>query len=525
MLILNQKQLILAILVLTFGLRSEAQRVITSQYDNARTGANLNETTLTPRNVNPQQLGKIFTLHVDGDVYAQPLFLGGVEIPGKGRHDILFIATEHDSVYAFDAYGNPSSPLWQVNFLKNGWTTVPARDAQCPFIAPEVGITSTPVIDPDTGTLYVLARTKDQSGLLENKYAQRLHALAVTTGVEKFGGPVEITASLSGSGRGSSGGKLDFNPLRDNPRAALLLNHGTVYLTWASTCDVGPYHGWAMAYDAQSLKQKAVFNASPDGDDSGFWAGDTGPAADKAGHIFLATGNGRFDANKGGRDYGDTLLKLNGENLKLSDYFAPFNVAELDSSDSDLGSGGPMLLPDQPGAHPHLAVVEGKGGVLYLVDRDHLGHWQPENNSHALQTIALPNGVFGSMAYWNHSIYVLSDSDALRQFEVKDEKLSLESASGNKFPGVSATPTVSANGLKDGVVWLIRSKDWNSPATRAVLFAYDASNLTHELYDSEQNAGRDRAGMALRFNIPTVINGHVYVGAKNEVDVYGLVSH
>jgi hypothetical protein len=184
-----------------------------------------------------------------------------------------------------------------------------------------------------------------------------------------------------------------------------------------------------------------------------------------------------------------------------------------------------MLLPDQPGAHPHLAVVEGKGGVLYLVDRDHLGHWQPENNSHALQTIALPNGVFGSMAYWNHSIYVLSDSDALRQFEVKDEKLSLESASGNKFPGVSATPTVSANGLKDGVVWLIRSKDWNSPATRAVLFAYDASNLTHELYDSEQNAGRDRAGMALRFNIPTVINGHVYVGAKNEVDVYGLVSH
>ena len=290
-------------------------------------------------------------MHVDGDVYAQPLFLSGVEIPGKGRHDVLFVATEHDTVYAFDAYGSPSTPLWQVSFLKDGFTPVPAHDAECPFIAPEVGITSTPVIDPGTGTLYVLARTKDRAILFNGIYTQRLHALAVTTGVEKFGGPVEIQASMSGNGRGSSGGKLDFNPLRDNPRAALLLNHGAVYLTWASTCDVGSYHGWIMAYDARSLKQKAVFNASPDGDDSGIWAGDTGPAADKAGNIFVATGNGRFDAQKGGRDYGDTLLKLDGETLKPSDYFAPYNVDDLDANDSDLGSGGPMLLPDQPGDH------------------------------------------------------------------------------------------------------------------------------------------------------------------------------
>jgi len=324
----------LVMLAITFGVPAGAQKVVTSQYDNARTGTNLHETTLTPRNVNVQRLGKLFTLHVDGDVYAQPLFLAGVEIPGKGRHDVLFIATEHDSVYAFDANGNPSSPLWQVSLLKDGLTTVPADDAQCPFIAPEIGITSTPVIDPDSGTLYVQDRTKGRPILFEHEYPQRLHALDVATGQEKLGGPTEIHASVSGSGPGSSGGKLEFNPLRDNPRAAMLLSRGTVYLSWASTCDVGPYHGWMMAYDARSLQQKAVFNASPDGDDSGFWAGDTGPAADQAGDIFVATGNGRFDANKNGRDYGDTLLELDGQTLKIKDYFAPFNVDALDASDA-----------------------------------------------------------------------------------------------------------------------------------------------------------------------------------------------
>jgi hypothetical protein len=513
-----------AIVVVSFALAIPltAQKVVTSQYDNARTGANLSETSLTPNNVNAQHLGKLFTLQVDGDVYAQPLFLNGVKIPGKGRHDVLFIATEHDSVYAFDAYGKPSTPLWQTSFLKGDVTTVPARDAQCPFIAPEVGITSTPVIDAATGTLYVLVRTKE-SGLLSNSYSQHLHALAVTTGTEKFGGPVAIQASIEAHGRGSGQGKLDFNPLRDNPRAALLLNHGTVYLTWASTCDVGPYHGWVMSYDAHSLKQKAVFNASPDGDDSGIWAGDTGPAADQAGNIFVATGNGVFDANKGGRDYGDTLLRLDGQSLKINDYFAPFNVDALNAGDKDLGSGGPMLLPDQSGAHPHLAVVEGKGGTLYLLDRDHLGHWQADNDSHAVQTLPVPNGIFGSMTYWNHYLYMLSDGDALRQFEVKDGKLALKTASGNKFPGVSATPTVSANGSRDGVLWVLRSKGWNSPDRPAVLFAYDAADIGHELYDSEQNDSRDQAGLALRFNIPTVAHGHVYVGAKREVDVYGLL--
>jgi len=506
---------------------ARAQRVLTSQYDNARTGANLGETVLTPRNVNAQQFGKIFALKVDGDIYAQPLFFGGVEVPGKGRHDVLFIATEHDSVYAFDAYGKPASPLWQVSFLKDGVTPVPARNVECPFIFPEVGITSTPVIDAESGTLYVLVRTKEPGGQTSaTHYYQYLHALAVTTGLEKFGGPVELQASASGHGAGSFGvGKLSFDPLTENPRAALLLANGTVYLTWGSSCDVGPYHGWVMAYDAHSLKQKAVFNASPDADDSGFWASDTGPAADKDGSVFVATGNGRFDAAKGGRDYGDSLLKLDGQSLKLSDYFAPFNIDELDAGDSDLGSGGPMLLPDQPGPHPHLAVIAGKAGTIYLVDRDHMGHYHAADDSHAVQTVPGRGGVYGSMAYWNHSLYVLSDSDqgALREFAVKDGKLSLKASTESSFPRLCATPVVSASGSKDGVVWVLRSKSWNGPDQPAALYAFDAANVAHQLYSSEQKASRDRAGLALRFNMPTVVNGRVYVGARREVDVYGLL--
>jgi hypothetical protein len=515
------------IAVSMMGLWAGAQNVTTSQYDNARSGATRVETILTPRNVNVRQFGKLFTFKVDGDVYAQPLFLAGLEIPGKGRHDVLFIATEHDSVYAFDAYGHPALPLWHVSFLRKGVTTVPEDDVECPFIAPEVGITSTPVIDADTGTLYVLARTSEKKGLQSSHYTQRLHALAVTTGLEKFGGPVAVRATANGKGAGSQSGKVVFDPLRENPRASLLLTNGSVYLTWGSSCDVGPYHGWVMAYDAQTLKQKAVFNASPDADDSGFWAGDTGPAADEKGHLFLAAGNGRFDAASGGRDYGDSLLKLDRQSLKLHDYFAPFNAAELDAKDQDLGSGGPVLLPAQPGPHRDLVVIAGKGGTIYLIDRDHMGRYRPDNDSQAVQTIPSPGGgVFGSMAYWNHNLYVLSnsDKDALRQFTLRDGKLALKAASGSHFPAIGATPMVSANGLRDGVLWVLHSRAWNADDTNAVLFAFDALDSSRLLYASEQNPSRDRAGLAVRFNIPVIINGHVYVGAKREVDVYGLLS-
>jgi hypothetical protein len=517
-------ELFMLILVSAIGLPAGAQSVTTSQYDNARSGANRFETALTPRNVNVRRFGKLFTLKVDGDVYSQPLFLKGLDIPGKGRHDVLFVATEHDSVYAFDAYGHPASPLWRVTFLRKGVTTVPADDVQCPFIEPEVGITSTPVIDEDTGTLYVLVRTKEQTGSPRSAhYTQRLHALAVTTGIEKFGGSVEINATVNGRGTGSQSGKVKFDPLRQNPRASLLLANGLIFLSWASSCDVGPYHGWVMAYDVPTLKQKAVFNASPDGDDSGIWASDTGPAADEHGNLFLATGNGRFDAVKGGRDYGDSLLKLTGHSLKLDDYFAPFNVDKLDADDNDLGSGGPVLLPHQSGPHSRLVVVAGKDGTIYMIDRDHMGHFQQKDDGLAVQTVpSAGGGVFGSMAYWNHNLYVLSNSsnDALRQFLLHDGKLMLKAASGSRFPATAATPTVSANGARDGVLWVLRSNNDRN----GILYAFDAADSSHLLYDSEQNPSRDRAGITLHFNIPTIMNGHVYVGAKHEVDVYGLLN-
>jgi hypothetical protein len=504
-------------LLLSVSLAS-AQKVTTSQYDNSRQGANRIETILTPGNVNPQHFGRLFTLPVDGSVYAQPLFLPAVDIPGRGRHDVLYIATEHDSVYAFDAY-KPGPPLWHTSLLTSDTFPLSGDEVDCPFIYPEIGITSTPVIDERTGTLYVLARTRNGH---HSGYRQTLHALAVTNGVEKLGGPIEIHATVPGNGAGSSFGKLAFDPLRENPRAALLLANGAVTLTWGSSCDVGPYHGWIISYDAQTLQQRAVFNASANSNESGFWASDTGPAVDPHGNLIIATGNGRFDAAH--QSYGDSLLKLD-PHLKLTDYFTPSEAEKLDRTDGDLGSGGPLLLPDQPGPHPHLAVIAGKSGTIFLVDRDHMGNFQPNGNSHAVQTIPNKGGVYASSAFWNHTLYVLSDSDedALQAFDLANGHLTRKATSAGTFGAICATPTISANGDKDGILWVLRSKTWNGPDNFAELDAFDASNINHRLYSSEQNSTRDRAGTALRFNIPIVVNGHVYIGAKHEVDVYGLL--
>jgi len=499
-------------------------QVTTSQYDSARTGANLNETTLTPASVNAAGFGKLFALRVDGDIYAQPLYLTGVEIPGHGKHDVVFAATEHDSVYAFDAAGRPTTPLWRRSFLDpgGGITTVPAQAVQCPFIQPEIGITPTPVIDRHTGTLYVLARTKEGS-----RYVQRLHALAITSGVEKFGGPVEIKASVPGHGAAASGGRIDFDPLRELPRASLLLSAGQIYMTWASSCDVAPYHGWVMAYDAHTLAQTAVWNTSPDAEESGIWQSDTGPPADPDGNVFLATGNGRFDvADSLGRDYGDSVLKLAlaKGTLQVRDFFTPYNQKGLNSEDLDIGSGGPLLLPDQPGPHPHLLLVGGKQGVLYLIDRDHMGKFGPDNRQ-AVQVLPLSTGIYSAAAYWNQHVYIFAADDVLKDFALQQGRLSQRPVSQGitRFIDPGATPTISANGSHSGVVWVLRSKGWCSPDTPAVLYAFDAANVAHQLYSSEENHQRDRAGLCLRFNIPTVANGRVYAGAKGEVDVYGLL--
>ena len=505
----------LTLALLLAGYSPALSQVLTSQYDNARTSATLRETALTPANVNLRSFGKVFSYRVDGDVYAQPLFLPRVEIPGKGTHDVVFVATEHDSVYAFDAAGQPAGPLWHVSFLNSaaGIGTVPARDVACRFIAPDIGITPTPVIDAQTGTLYVLARTKESRGLLSSdRYAQTLHALAITTGAEKFGGPMEIKAPA-------------FDPLRELPRAGLLLAKGQIYLTWGSSCDVGPYHGWVMAYDARTLAQTAVFNTSPDAEQSGIWQSDNGPAADEDGNVYVATGNGRFTAATGGRDYGDSLLKLSliGGSLTVRDFFTPYDEKALNKDDADLGSGGPLVLPTQPGPHPHMLLIGGKGGSLYVLDRDRLGKYQRDSNSQAVQVIGFRGGVYSAPAYWNGHVYMLPSNDNLSDFPLVQGKLAKPVAmSDQKFGNPGATPAISANGTRNGIVWLLDTKAWNGADRPAVLHAYDAANVAHELYNTEQAPGRDRVGKTLRFTIPTVANGRVYVEAKGEVDVYGL---
>jgi hypothetical protein len=502
-------------------------QILTAQYDNARTGVILTETTLTPTNVNVGRFGKIFSLRVDGDVYAQPLFVPRVEIPGKGIHNVIFVATEHDSVYAFDAE-TPQDPLWHVSFLNaaESVTTVPARDVGCPFIRPEIGVTPTPVIDLQSGTLYVLARTKVSRGVFStDNFVQKLHALAITTGAEKFDGPVVIQASVKGSGAGGSGGEVKFDALRELPRAAMLLANAQVYLTWGSSCDVGPYHGWVMSYDAKTLKQTAVLNTSPDAEESGIWQSDNGPAADDAGNVYVATGNGRFTVARGGRDYGDSLLKLSGAGLKVLDFFTPFNEAAMNRDDADLGSGGPVLLPKQPGDPRGLVLVGAKDGNLYVLDQDRLGKYQTGSNSHAVQVIQSRDGMYAAPAYWNGHVYFLASGEPLKAFPVsKGQPADRPDAVGTqRFGNPGATPAISANGTRNGIVWLIDTKTWNGADRPAVLHAYDASNIARELYTSDQNPDRDRVGLCLRFTIPTVVNGRVYVEAKGRVEVYGLL--
>ncbi|HEY1948323.1 MAG TPA: hypothetical protein VGG97_15040 [Bryobacteraceae bacterium] len=475
--------------------------------------------------MNSRSFGKLFALKVDGDVYAQPLYLTSVQIPGRGKHDVVFVATEHDSVYAFDA-NQKTEPLWQTSFTNAAKviTTVPARDVQCPFINPEVGITSTPAIDTKRGALFVLARTREPSSGAGPQYVQRLHALDVTTGKELPGSPVTIKASVAAHNRADKRNEVPFDSLVENPRAALLLVNGIVYLTWGSSCDAGDYHGWVMAYDAHTLQQKAAFNTSPNATESGIWQSDTGPAADDNGNVFVITGNGEFDANNG-QDYGDTLLKLalGHDQLIVRDYFTPHDEKTLSKKDLDLGAGGPLLLPDQNGPHPHLAVLGGKDGNLFVVDRDRMGKYHAQSDN-VVQTVKLAGNLHAAPAYWNQHVYVFGDKDVLHELTVHDGKLELKhnGSMGPVNPG--ATPTVSANSNKDGIVWTISTRSWMAfPEKLAVLHAYDAMDISRELYRSDENPGRDQAGISVRFTIPSVVNGRVYVGTRNEVDVYGLL--
>ena len=502
--------------------------IATAQYDNARTGANLLETILTPQNVNAARFGRIAFLPVDGDVYAQPLYIPQLEIPNKGLRNVLFIATEKDSIYTFDADTLSTEPLWQVSFVdaKKNISPVSARDVSCPFLDPDIGITSTPVIDLPSKTLYALARTRET----ENGnwvFRQKLHALDIATGAEKFGGPVTIRGTYQGEKSLLSKGLTEFDPLRENQRAALLLAKGNVFITWASSCDVGPYYGWVMSYDARTLKQTGVLNVAPGAKESGIWQADAGPAADSNGNVYLITGNGKFTAVSGGRDYGDSVLKiaLTPNGLAVRDYFTPADQERLNDTDGDFGSGSALVLPDQPAPHPHLLLAAGKSAKLYQLDRDNLGHFHQGDDSNAVQVVPAGAQSFGAPAYWNGHVFYFLMKDYLRDYALQNGRLSTQpvakSTTNINDPG---TPAISANGSKNGIVWILSTKVWNGSDQPAILFAYDAANVSHELYNSTQNPTRDRAGNALRFTIPTIANGRVYVPTKRRIDVYGLLA-
>ena len=512
-------------------LTARAQVNVTTYHnDNARTGQNLNESILTPAAVNPNQFGKLFTQPVDGYIYAQPLYVSNLQIAG-GVHSVVFVATEHDSVYAFDADSNAGpngSPLWKVSFINPaaGITTLDSfDDTSCSDLVPEIGITGTPVIDLPSKALYVVVRTKENG-----VFVQRLHTLDITTGAEKFGGPVVIQASVPGTGDGSSGGQVPFDPLHENQRPGLLLQNGLVYITWASHCDHGPYHGWAIAYNAQSLQQVAVRNATPNGGDGGIWQSGAAPAADSSGNVFLATGNGTYDLNTGGADAGDSIVKLgppSGANLPLLDYFTPFNQSSLNAGDVDLGSGGVLLLPDLPGgsAHQHLLAEVGKQGTIYLVDRDAMGHFNPSDDTQIVQSLpGAVTGVWGMPAFWNNTVYVGGESDHLKAFSFNDSNSGLlsiapVSASSGTYHYPGTTPAVSASGSVNGILWAL---DYISNGS-AVLHAYDATNLANELYNTTQKS-QDAPGPAVKFAVPTIANGKVYVGTATQLAVYGITA-
>ena len=491
-------------------------QVTTSQYDNMRTGAIVTETTLTPANVNTAHFGKIGAFQVDGPVYAQPLFVSAVAIPGKGRRDVLFVATEHDSVYAFDAEHLNTAPLWYVSFLdeKNGVTAVQDRDILCQLISPEVGVTATPVIDMGSGTLFVLART-----MKGGKFFQHLHALALGSGAERAGGPKLISGSVAGNASDALNGRVAFDAQRENSRASLLLVNHQVVLTWASSCDVDPYHGWVMSYDAKTLRQTGVFNTTPNGQEGGIWASDTGPGADVAGNIYIATGNGTFDE---GGDYGDSVLKLGLTNgvLAVRDFFTPHDQALLEKRDADLGSSGPLLLPDQPGAHPHLLPQPNKGSVIFVLDRDNMGKFEQDKDA-VVQTLKQQAGGYGAMAYWNGHVFFASNNDFLREYRVTGGGLEEGVVSEIKFP--SATPSISSNHDANAIVWAIATRLNGGQERPAVLYAFDANDISRPIYTSEENGQRDRAALATRFVIPVVVKGHVYFGTRDEVEMYGLL--
>ena len=496
--------------------------VTTYKYDLSRSGLNPSESALTLANVTAASFGLLRSLSVDGRVDAQPLYLSQLSVAGSARN-VVFAATEHDSVYALDA--DTGALIWQRSLLAAGEST--SSDQGCGQITPEIGITSTPVIDRSAGAhgaIYVVAMSKDAA----SNYHQRLHALDLTTGAELLGGATEIVAAYPGSG-----GSKSFNPGQHAERAALLLSNGTIYTSWTSHCDGPPYSGWIIAFAENSLAISGVLNVAANSNAGpAIWMSGGGPAADSAGNVYLLTANGAFettlDANgfPNGKDFGNSFLKISsaGAGLSVLDYFAMSNEVAESSADQDLGSGGEMLLPDLTDAANtvrHLVIGAGKDGNIYVVDRDSMGKFNPNSNNifQMLQGV-LPGGIWSTPAYFNGTVYYGDVSGTLKAFTISSARLQAtpqsQSATQFTFPGTA--PSVSANGTANAIVWA------HENTNPAVLHAYDATNLAHEIYNSNQAAAnRDHFGAGNKYITPTVADGKVFVGTSNSVAVFGLL--
>jgi hypothetical protein len=527
--------------------------VWTYHYNNHRDGANLSETILNPTNVNSATFGKLFSYTLDGHVYAQPLYAPNTAITGQGTHNVLFVATESNTVWALDAQnaGAGGGILWKAHLGAVALTTIPGLFTNKNFgtrynnnaytdIEPFVGSTGTPVIDTNSGTLYVDAFNGQVFGGVTN-YSHWLHALNIADGTERSFGPVLVTASVPGTGVDSAGGRVTFNATQENQRSALTLAGGILYVSFAGYADTDPYHGWIIGYNPSNLVQLTnyIFNTTPNSKtaqwganaaEGGIWMGGNGLAVDEHTNLIFQVGNGTFNANTaGGTEYGDSFIKLSTSNgLAVADYFTPYNQATLQLQDSDLGSGGPIIIPDQSGVYPHLTLGAGKGGVIYVLNRDQFTtnnlHYDATTNIDYAEQIVSGKikGSFDTPAYFNGRIYYCASGDNLKAFTMTNSVLSgsaVSTDSTRTYPFPGATPVVSASGNNNGIVWTTQF------GTPAVLVACNATNLTTEIYNSSQAAGnRDQLANGTKFSLPIVADGQVFVGGSNSVSVFGLLA-
>jgi hypothetical protein len=505
--------------------------VATYHNDLSRDGVNVREYALTTSSVNNASFGKLFSCAIDAPAYAQPLWVANLTI-GGGTHNVLIAATSHDSVYVFDADASPCITYWHKQLIPTGETWVSSTDVNSTDIFPDIGIVGTPVVDLASSTVYVVAKTENQSSgcAPSSSCHQQLHALSLVDGSEKFNGPIEIASSISigGIGDGSSGGRVPFNPLTENQRAGLALVNGVVYVSWASHGDNDPYHGWVLGFTASNLAlAPALYNVSPNGSRGGIWMSGGAPAADSGNNLYLITGNGTYDGATSS-DYGDSFLKLSTSGgIFISDWFTPADESSLEAGDTDFGSGGAAILVDQPSSPiPHLVVGGGKEGNLFVLNRDNLGKFNPTNQ--VVQTLPIGQPIFATSAFWNNFLYLAGVNGRMNAFSFDiatgkfNASVASQSATSYGFPG--ATPSISAAGSTNGIVWAIDSSAYGTPCCAngpAVLHAYDAANLAAELWNSTQGSG-NAAGNAVKFSVPTVANGKVYIGTRSEVSVYGL---